>query len=404
MAKIRKFHPDVSPLGYEHVSGCLRYFFVVLTNLLNWSGFVPFKINRQTGTMEFKLISIPSLFALFRLFIFLSPIFVLNLILMLGGAAEKEYEEVTGRNYTGFAIPVKGLYELFMVEYGISFFIFVLPSAFAFVSAKHMNKMFHCQTDFIRRFVMEEERPQFINKKYVLFPIIGFLFFAVGKSLYLTHVLIRWDQPGLYCFRYINTCFFLLTHLPLHFLLAVFENYLYQNFNMFHVMCSWTLSSKGEYGPLKRAQILPDVMEGIQGGFGFFLLIDLTLMLCFWLLHTYFAYFTFQVEIKIIQFVRVYFDIFLGWPFTYHSFCVDDFGRVLEGLFSFLCKLQVKTLNKVGVQNFEDAYSTYVYHRKFSLLRYTDNAETVIGRLEDEMTPEHAKHDKQAKTNKKMKF
>ena len=142
-------------------------------------------------------------------------------------------------------------------------------------------------------------------------------------------------------------------------------------------------------------------MEGIQGGFGFFLLIDLTLMLCFWLLHTYFAYFTFQVEIKIIKFVRVYFDIFLGWPFTYHSFCVDDFGRVLEGLFSFLCKLQVKLLNKVGVQKFEDAYSTYVYHRKFSLLRYTDNAETVIGRLEDEMTPEHAKHDKQAKTKQK---
>merc|ERR1712062_131952 len=210
-----------------------------------------------------------------------------------------------------------------MVEYGISFFIFVLPSAFAFVSAKHMNKMFHCQTDFIRRFVMEEERPQFINKK--------------------------WDQPGLYCFRYINTCFFLLTHLPLHFLLAVFENYLYQNFNMFHVMCSWTLSSESEDGPLKRAQILPDVMEGIQGGFGFFLLIDLTLMLCFWLLHTYFAYFTFQDGLL---------------PTT---------ASVLMILAEF----------------------SRVFFLSYASSKYTDNAETVIGRLEDEMTPEHAKHDKQ---------
>ena len=307
MARIRKLRPDV---GFEHVPGCLRYFFVVLTTLLNWSGFVPFNINRETRTLEFKLISFSSIFAFVRLFILMSPTFVLHLILRLGGPAEKEYEEVTGKNYTGFEIPVKGLYELFMVEYGISFLIFVLPSAFAFVSAKHMNKMFHCQTDFIRRFVIKEERPEFINKKYVLFPILGFLLFAVGKSLYLTELLIRWDQPGLYCARYINTCFFVLTHLPLHFLLAVFENYLYQNLNMFHVMCSWTLSSKDQDGPLERAKILPDVMEVIQGGFGFFLLVDLTLMLCFWLLHTYFAYFAFQVKIKIIKRVRIYFVIF----------------------------------------------------------------------------------------------
>ena len=59
---------------------------------------------------------------------------------------------------------------------------------------------------------------------------------------------------------------------------------------------------------------------------------------------------------------------------------------------------------KLGGKKFEDAYSTYVYQGKFSLLRYTDNAETVIGRLEDEMTPEHAKHDKQAKTKQKWNF
>ena len=70
MARIKKLRPvseDESPLGYEHVSGCLRYFFVALTNLLIWSGFVPFKIDRQTGTMEFKLISFSSLFAFVRL-------------------------------------------------------------------------------------------------------------------------------------------------------------------------------------------------------------------------------------------------------------------------------------------------------------------------------------------------
>ena len=36
----------------------------------------------------------------------------------------------------------------------------------------------------------------------------------------------------------------------------------------------------------------------------------------------------------------------------------------------------------------------------FLFSRYTDDAEYVIGKLEDEITPEHAINDKQAKTRK----
>ena len=49
---------------------------------------------------------------------------------------------------------------------------------------------------------------------------------------------------------------------------------------------------------LLRAKILPDMMESIQKGFGFFILVDITLMLIYWLLHLYHAYFTFQVRIQ----------------------------------------------------------------------------------------------------------
>ena len=39
-------------------------------------------------------------------------------------------------------------------------------------------------------------------------------------------------------------------------------------------------------------------MEATQRGFGLFLLVDITLMLIFWLIRLYHAYFTFQVKIK----------------------------------------------------------------------------------------------------------
>ena len=100
------------------------------------------------------------------------------------------------------------------------------------------------------------------------------------------------------CIRYIYTCFFFLTHLPLHLLLAIHEYNLYWNFNLFHEMCSWALRATVYDGTLKRAKILPETMGAIQGAFGFFLLVDITLMLIYWLLHTYHAYFSFQVILK----------------------------------------------------------------------------------------------------------
>ena len=44
-------------------------------------------------------------------------------------------------------------------------------------------------------------------------------------------------------------------------------------------------------------------------------------------------------------------------------------------------------------------YSSFT-KESFLFSRYTDDAEYVIGKLEDEITPEHAIHDKQAKTRK----
>ena len=104
------------------------------------------------------------------------------------------------------------------------------------------------------------------------------------------------DHPGFYLIRFIYTCYFFLTHLPLHLLLAIHEYLLYRSFNLFHEMCSWTLRATVHEGTL--AKSLPEAMGAVQGAFGFFLLVDITLMLIYWLLHTYHAYFTFQVILK----------------------------------------------------------------------------------------------------------
>ena len=62
-------------------------------------------------------------------------------------------------------------------------------------------------------------------------------------------------------------------------------------------MSSWTLEANDQKTLLVRAKMLPEVMEGIQRGYGFFIRTDITLMLVYWLLHWYHAYFTFQASL-----------------------------------------------------------------------------------------------------------
>ena len=176
----------------------------------------------------------------------------------------------------------------------------MLPFAFAYVSVEHFNNSFHVQVEFQNKFI-KEDRPNFINLKQVLFPVVGFLLFLLGKVLHLSVIFTMMDSIHftLYINLYSNICYFVLVHVPLHFLLAMYENFLYQSFNMFKVMCSWTLNAADQNTLCERAKMLPVLMEAIQGGFGFFILVDITLMLIYWLLHLYHAYFTFQVGILV---------------------------------------------------------------------------------------------------------
>ena len=294
MRKVKVSSQEEPPAGFEHVTGCFRYSLMFLANLLFWTSLVPTKWNASTKMFQFKLLSVSSLFAFVRLLIVTFPFLILPLILVFGGFTKKEYEEITGKEFV-LETEYPGLQQLYEAEFYMNFLIYILPFAFALVGFEYFTKVYHLQSEFFNSVFMED-KPSFINVKHVVFPIMGFLDFALGKLLSLVQLLTKIDYSGLYINLYTNICFFLVVHLPLHFLLAVYEFYLYQIFNMFKVMCTKTLNAKDKSALLKRANMLPGVMEAIQRGFGFFILVDITLMLIYWLLHLYHAYFTFRVR------------------------------------------------------------------------------------------------------------
>ena len=285
--------------GFEHVAGCSRYFFMFIVKLLRWTGLIPFKMGGSTKMYEFKLLSSSTLFAFVRLLIVTFPILILPLVFIFGGFTKQEYEEVTGEAFY-LETTYPGIEELQAAEFYINFLIYLLPFAIAFVAVEHMNKSYHCGAEFVNMMIMtRQDKPSFMNLKHVLFPVLGFLLFTLGKLLNLTVTFTKMDSIdfSLYINMYANICYFVLVHLPLHFLLAMYENFLYQSFNVFKVMCSWTLNAEDQITLLVRAKILPGFMEAIQKCFRFFILVDITLMLIYWLLHLYHAYFTFQVGI-----------------------------------------------------------------------------------------------------------
>ena len=148
--------------------------------------------------------------------------------------------------------------ELLVREYYLAFIVFVLPLILSSVQSKHMNKMYHIMVEFINSFVMEE-KPQLINVRHVLLPLMGFAFFALGKLLNLVYLQLNFDLPILSMNVFCNTCYMFLGHLPLHFLLAVHEHFMYQEFEIFHAMCSWTLNANnGSKALIERANFLPD--------------------------------------------------------------------------------------------------------------------------------------------------
>ena len=137
MKKVKPFSQEDSATGFEHVSGCFKYFSVFLSKVLFLTGLIPVVVDQKTKTLEFKLTSRSSFFAFVRLLVFTSPFLVLPAILQMFGLFEAEYERVTGKDFDQAKISAKGLDLLHQAEYYMNYPIFVLPFAFSFASISH---------------------------------------------------------------------------------------------------------------------------------------------------------------------------------------------------------------------------------------------------------------------------
>ena len=99
---------------------------------------------------------------------------------------------------------------------------------------------------------------------------------------------------------YIQICIYFLANIPLHFFLATYEYFFYHTVSGYSALTKRFLELRMDSRTLmKRGEDILSMMKHLQKAFGFFLLVDLTLMLLFWLIHTYVAYFTFQVKSKL---------------------------------------------------------------------------------------------------------
>ena len=327
MRKVKPANRDESHAGFEHVTGCYKYFTIVGTSFLFWTGILPLKVGGKTEIFEFKLFSMSSLLAFVRLFIITFPLLILPAIFTyVVGFSDKELEDITGDSLDNLT-AVDGLSQFYQAEYGMNFLIYVLPFAFAFFAVEPFTKGHYSKIEFQNM----SRRATFLDVKQVLFPLMGLLVFALGKLLNLVPIMKDFYYTGLYINLYNIICSFFLAHLPLHLMLATYEGLLYQSVNLFQVMSSWTLEANDQETLFVRAKMLPRVMEGIQKGFGFFILVDVTLMLIYWLLHTYHAYFTFQVRLD--EKVCLYFPL-SGRPSPCYSIFSHHSGRVLESVFA----------------------------------------------------------------------
>ena len=266
-----------------------------LLGVLNILGFSPFKLDYKEIKVTFKLCSWTSAFSFLRICFFTLPFTALPLIFWLGGYIDKEWEALqngTDGNAKMEFNPGSLTEEIiFGIEFSSAFLVLILP----FVFSDSMAKPFECITTLLstdRDIVKSTLGP-------TIPPLIGFCCFFIGKAFRMTDTFTpmpgHYEASKFFFYTYSEICFQFLSFLGLHFLLAVFEFFFYWYVSVFVDLANNILTTSYDTGTLlRRSKELNFLMENIQHGFGRFLLIDLTLMLLFWLVHTFNAYTSFD--------------------------------------------------------------------------------------------------------------
>ena len=278
----------------------VRTIFTVILLLVKMTGLVPFTLDLETKTVNFKLLSWRTFFAFFRLIVFTFPFIILPIIFYAFGFVEEEAfnavlaasenSTMKWNSSSNIGLIVRG-FELY-----VNLLVYILPFAFAYFLAKPLENIYKIRT---AEDNLNLEKSA-LAVKGAVFPIFGFLLFFVGKGLHATS-LISWclsieGFSKYHFYLYVSLCSSVLVDFPLHFLLATYEYFFYRNMPSYDSLAKRVLKTEDPRLLLDRTKELTVFMECTQNGYGFFLLVDLTLMLLYWLIHTFKAYFTFQVD------------------------------------------------------------------------------------------------------------
>ena len=264
----------------------LRVATLIIVGLAKLMGFIPFQKDANTNSVYFKLFSFKTLFSWLRLVLITFPIFFLPLILFFIFLSEDEASEMSDGFLESF---------IFNLEYFVNFLVYLLPILFAYVSAKPLGV---CWSICTAEHNLDFEKERHVVKQAMV-PILGLFLFLIGKAFKTIDVFsLRSETETLsntHILAYCDLCVHFLIHFPLHSLLASYEFFFYQTLNHYQLLAKRLLNTKDAEALLVRTAELTTYMENAKEAKEFFLLIDLTLMLLYWLVHTYLAYLTFQV-------------------------------------------------------------------------------------------------------------
>ena len=308
----------------------VRTIFSIILTLVKLTGLVPFTLCLETKSVDFKLLSWRTFFAFLRLVVFTFPFILLPFIFYVGGFVEKAASDAvlaaSSANGTFYETSFIGK-SVAAIEQYVTFLVYILPFAFAYFLAKPLESIYRIRTA-EQNLNLEKSR---LAVKGAVFPIFGFVLFFVGKLMHTTTYL-NWcyDIEGFskyHFYIYNSLSNLILGDFPLHFLLATYEYFFYRNMPSYESLAKRVLKTEDPRLLLDRTKELTVFMKNTQDGYGFFLLVDLTLMLLYWLIHTFKAYFTFQVNHKKLAFLT-----FSAVGHQRHYFLPPDhLGRALQG-------------------------------------------------------------------------
>ena len=148
---------------------------------------------------------------------------------------------------------------------------------------------------------MKAETSESINTQsflQLLRPILGFMLFDFGAvtEAIATIVDIERQAPGFISLplnMFVVFGFTLLSSIGLQLFLVLYEFYFYKYCHDFNELGRKALTTKEIDETFKTVRKMLDYMDSFHNCFGVFLLVDLSLMFFYWLLHLYDAYFTF---------------------------------------------------------------------------------------------------------------